>query len=171
MLELLAYMRANGFKTFIVSGGGVEFMRVVRRDGLRHPARAGRRQLERDEVRAAPDGPRSSASRSRLHRRRARQAGRDQPNIGRRPVFAFGNSDGDQQMLEWTAAGRGSASAGSSTTPTPSASGRTTASKIGRLDKAWDEAVAKGWIVVDMKNDWNKVFPVREVSESRRWRS
>jgi hypothetical protein len=80
--------------------------------------------------------------------------------IGRRPIFAFGNSDGDQQMLEWTAAGAG---------PHFMAllhhtdSGREWAydrqSSIGRLDKAWDEAVAKGWTVVDLKRDWLTVFP------------
>ena len=80
--------------------------------------------------------------------------------IGRRPILAFGNSDGDQQMLEWTR-GRAPARASplSSITPTPSANRPTTASHIGKLDKALDEAAAKGWTVVDMKQDWKTIFP------------
>ena len=81
-------------------------------------------------------------------------------HIGRRPIFAFGNSDGDQQMLEYTAA---------STDPHLALlvhhddADREFAydrqSKIGRLDKAWDEAIAKGWVVVSMKSDWNTIYP------------
>ncbi len=74
--------------------------------------------------------------------------------------MAFGNSDGDLQMLQWTAAGAGAALLPlSSTTPTPSANGPTTAqSHIGQLDKALDEA-KRGWTVVDMKRDWKTIFP------------
>jgi len=83
--------------------------------------------------------------------------------IGRRPVFAFGNSDGDQQMLEWTAAGRGARFMGvvhHTDAEREWAYDRT--SDIGRLDKALDEATARGWTVVDMRNDWKRVFAFEE---------
>jgi hypothetical protein len=80
--------------------------------------------------------------------------------IGRRPILAFGNSDGDQQMLEWTAAGSGRRFMGivhHTDADREWAYDRT--SPIGKLDKAWDEAVAKGWTVVDMKKDWKRIYP------------
>ena len=89
--------------------------------------------------------------------------------IGRRPIAAFGNSDGDQQMLEWTAAGGGS--------PLMLLIHHTDEireyaydrkSSIGRLDTALDEAIAKGWIVVDMKRDWKTIFPAPRSKMSRR---
>jgi hypothetical protein len=79
--------------------------------------------------------------------------------IGRRPIFAFGNSDGDQQMLEWTAAGDGPRFMGlvyHTDAEREFAYDRT--SHVGKLDKAWDEAVARKWAVVDMKKDWKQVF-------------
>ena len=81
--------------------------------------------------------------------------------IGRRPIFAFGNSDGDQQMLEWTAAGPGAYFDGLvHHTDAVREFAYDRDSKIGHLDKALDEATARGWTVVDMKNDWRTVFPV-----------
>ena len=80
--------------------------------------------------------------------------------IGRRPIFAFGNSDGDQQMLEWTAAGNGSRFMGLvHHTDAEREWAYDRKSHIGKLDKAWDEAVAKGWTVVSMKDDWKTIFP------------
>ena len=82
--------------------------------------------------------------------------------IGRRPILAFGNSDGDLQMLQWTAAGGGARLMGlvhHTDAVREWAYDRTSA--IGRLDKALDEAQAKGWTVVDMKNDWKRIFRVR----------
>jgi hypothetical protein len=79
--------------------------------------------------------------------------------IGRRPVFAFGNSDGDQQMLEWTAAGRGARFMGivhHTDARREYAYDRKT--EFGRLDKALDRAIAKGWTVVDMQKDWRRTF-------------
>ncbi len=85
-----------------------------------------------------------------------------QQHIGRRPIAAFGNSDGDQQMLEWTAAGDGARFLGIvHHTDAEREYAYDRQSKIGKLDKAWDEAVAKGWSVVDMKTDWGTVFPAR----------
>jgi hypothetical protein len=80
--------------------------------------------------------------------------------IGRRPVFAFGNSDGDQQMLQWTAAGPGRRFMGIvHHTDAEREWAYDRKSSIGRLDKGLDEAKAKGWTVVDMKRDWKRVFP------------
>jgi phosphoglycolate phosphatase-like HAD superfamily hydrolase len=161
MLELLAYLRANGYKTFIVSGGGVEFMRafaervygippeqVVGSAGvLKFEQRDGKPVLVKEpKVWLIDDGPGKPVG--------------IQQRIGRRPVFAFGNSDGDQQMLEWTTAGSGARFAGivhHTDAEREWAYDRT--SHIGKLDTAWDEATAKGWTVVDMKKDWKVVFP------------
>ena len=80
--------------------------------------------------------------------------------IGQRPVFAFGNSDGDKQMLEWTAAGNGPRFMGlvhHDDAEREWAYDRK--SEVGKLDKAWDEAIAKGWIVLSMKDDWKTIFP------------
>ena len=83
-----------------------------------------------------------------------------QKYIGRRPIASFGNSDGDLEMLQWTTAGKGA--------PFASLVHHNDATRewaydrnlvIGQLDKALDEANAKGWTVVDMKNDWRRVFP------------
>jgi len=80
--------------------------------------------------------------------------------IGRRPIFAFGNSDGDQQMLEWTAAGNGARVAGIvHHTDAVREYAYDRQSPIGKLDKALDEGRAKGWTIVDMKNDWRVIFP------------
>ena len=79
--------------------------------------------------------------------------------IGRQPIFAFGNSDGDQQMLEWTAAGTGARFMGLvHHTDAVREYAYDRDSKVGKLDKALDEATTKGWTVVDMKNDWKVVF-------------
>ena len=161
MLELLTYLRANGFKTFIVSGGGVEFMRVFteRVYGIPPEQVVGssgvvKFQLLPDgkpvllktaQIEFVDDGPGKPAGINRF--------------IGRRPVFAFGNSDGDQQMLEWTAAGTGARFMGLvHHTDAEREWAYDRKSYVGRLDKAWDEANAKNWIVVDMKKDWKRVF-------------
>jgi hypothetical protein len=83
--------------------------------------------------------------------------------IGRRPIFAFGNSDGDQQMLEWTAAGSGARFMGIvHHTDAEREWAYDRKSKIGKLDKALDEAKRRGWAVVDMKKDWGQVFPEKK---------
>jgi phosphoglycolate phosphatase-like HAD superfamily hydrolase len=161
MLELLAYLRANGFKTFVVSGGGVEFMRVFASDAygippdqivgsmgkLKYEMQNGKPVLIKlpevlfvDDKQGKPEGI--------------------QNFIGQRPIFAFGNSDGDQQMLEWTAGGSGTrfmALVHHDDAEREWAYDRK--SHIGTLDKAWDEANAKGWTVVSMKDDWKTIFP------------
>jgi phosphoserine phosphatase len=161
MLEVLSYMRANGFKTYIVSGGGVEFMRgfADRAYGIppeqvigssikyQYTEVAGQPTLMRiGKVENVDDGPGKPATIQRV--------------IGRRPVAAFGNSDGDLQMLRWTTSGTG-ARLGVIIHHTDAAReyayDRT--SKVGKLDKALDAASGNGWIVVDMKQDWNRMFP------------
>jgi phosphoglycolate phosphatase-like HAD superfamily hydrolase len=160
MLELLAHLRANGFRTFIVSGGGIEFMRpwTERVYGIppeqvigssvkaKFELRDGKPVLVRlPEINFVDDGPGKPVG--------------IQMQIGRRPIAAFGNSDGDLQMLQWTAAG-----------PAPSLClyvHHTDADRewaydrasVGSLDKGLDEALPRGWTVVDMKTDWNRVFP------------
>ncbi len=162
MLELLNYLRANGFKTFIVSGGGVEFMRrfaekvygippeqVVGSSGAMKFAIAasGKPELTKEaKVEFVDDGPGKPVGINRF--------------IGRRPILAFGNSDGDLQMLEWTAAGDGPRFMGLvHHTDGAREYAYDRSSRIGRLDKALDEATARGWTIVDMKSDWNQVFP------------
>jgi phosphoglycolate phosphatase-like HAD superfamily hydrolase len=164
MVELLDYLRANGFKTYIVSGGGVEFMRpwaeqaygippeqVVGSSGVvKFELVDGKPVLRKEpKVEFIDDGPGKPVGINRF--------------IGRRPIAAFGNSDGDFEMLEWAA------------TPEPGspltrlglivhhtdaqreyAYDRT--SQVGKLNKALDEAPQRGWVVVDMKSDWRTVF-------------
>jgi len=162
MLELLAYLRASGFKTFIVSGGGIEFMRPWAEKIYRIPPEqvVGSSGLTKFQIgwdgkpvliklakiEFVNDGPGKPAGINRI--------------IGRRPILAFGNSDGDLQMLQWTAAGDGARFMGIvHHTDADREYSYDRHSHIGKLDKALDEANAKGWAVVDMKRDWKRVFP------------
>jgi phosphoglycolate phosphatase-like HAD superfamily hydrolase len=162
MLELLAYLRANGFKTFVVSGGGVEFMRpwmekvygippeqVVGSSGVvtfQMDAAGKPSLLKTAKMEFVDDGPGKPVGINRF--------------IGRRPIFAFGNSDGDLQMLQWTTAGAGARFAGIvHHTDAEREYAYDRQSKIGKLDKALDEATARKWTVVDMKQDWKTIFP------------
>src|SRR5262245_33289832 len=162
MLELLSYLRANGFKTYIVSGGTVEFMRVwpERVYGIPPEQVIGTTFITQFLTR--PDGTPALMRQPRLefiNDGPGKPAGINK-FIGRRPVLAFGNSDGDHQMLQWTAAGAGLRLMGlvhHTDAEREWAYDRT--SHVGRLDKALDEAVAKGWTVVDMKRDWKVIYP------------
>jgi phosphoglycolate phosphatase-like HAD superfamily hydrolase len=162
MLELLAYLRANDFKTFIVSGGGVEFMRVFAERVYGIPPEqvigsSGETKLEYrsdgtpvlmklPKVEFIDDGPGKVSGINRF--------------IGRRPILAFGNSDGDLQMLQWTAAGSGAHLAGIvHHTDGAREFAYDRQSSIGKLDKALDEANKRKWTVVDMKQDWKTVYP------------
>lgn len=160
MLELLKYLRENGFKTYIVSGGEQEFMRPwtdkvygIPREQVvgssiktQFTTKDGAPVLMRlPQVDSIDDGPGKPVNIGR--------------SIGKRPIAAFGNSDGDQQMLEYTAAGPG--------TQLVMLVHHTDAdreysydreSKVGKLDKALDEAMAKHWVVIDMKSDWKNIF-------------
>jgi phosphoglycolate phosphatase-like HAD superfamily hydrolase len=160
MLEVMAYLRSNNFKTFIVSGGGIEFMRpwtekvygippeqvVGSSGGLKYELRDGIPVIVKtpelnhnDDKEGKPVGI--------------------QRHIGRRPIAAFGNSDGDFQMLEWTTAGKGPR-LGMIIHHTDAERewAYDSESHVGKLSKGLDEAAAKGWIVTNMKSDWQTVF-------------
>ncbi len=162
MLELLAYMRGNAFKTFIVSGGGIEFMRpwTEKTYGIPPEQVVGSSAVTKYQMR--PDGVPVLIREARIEfvdDKTGKPVGINR-FIGRRPIFSFGNSDGDQQMLEWTAAGSGARFMGLvHHTDAVREWAYDRDSPVGRLDKAWDEAVRRGWTVVDMKRDWKKVFP------------
>jgi phosphoglycolate phosphatase-like HAD superfamily hydrolase len=161
MLELLGYLRANGFKTFIVSGGGVEFIRAFAEGAYGIPPEQvigtqGKLKYEmRDGVPVLVKLPELQF----FDDKEGKPAG-IQTFLGRRPITAFGNSDGDLQMLQWTTAGPAARFAlivHHDDATREWAYDRS--SHIGQLDKAWDEATAKGWTVVSMKNDWKTIFP------------
>ena len=160
MIELLAYLRANAFKTFIVSGGGIEFMRpwTERVYGVppeqvvgssiktKFQMRDGRPELFRlPEVNFIDDGAGKPVGINEF--------------IGHRPIAAFGNSDGDLEMLQWTTMS-GGVRLGLLVHHTDAvreyAYDRDTA--FGRLDKALDAAATNNWVVADMKNDWKRIF-------------
>jgi len=161
MLEVLDYLRATGFKTYIVSGGGIDFMRVLTEEVYGIPPEQvigsyGKYKFEvKDgltEIVKLPEIDFIDDKEGKpiaIHR-----------FIGRRPVAAFGNSDGDLAMLKWTEAGAGT---GLMVYIHHTDSDREWAydreSHIGRLDKGLDEANEKGWIVVDMKSDWKYIYP------------
>jgi phosphoglycolate phosphatase-like HAD superfamily hydrolase len=183
MLELMDLLRANGFKTFIVSGGGIEFMRpwVERVYGIPPEQVVGSSGVTKFEIGSngkpvllkeakvefIDDGPGKPVGINRF--------------IGRRPIFAFGNSDGDQQMLQWTAAGNqgrlrpvfdGAMGARFMGLVHHTDAEREWAydrqSHVGKLDKALDQANADGWVVVDMKRDWRTVFKFEDATVGAR---
>lgn len=160
MLEVLAYLRANGFKTYIVSGGGIEFMRpwTERVYGIPPEQVVGSSVKTKFEMR---DG---TPVLVRLPEVNFNDDKGGKPvgiheHIGRRPVMAFGNSDGDLQMLQWAAAGAGPRFClyvHHDDAEREYAYDRT--DHLAKLDKGWDEAKSKGWTVASMKSDWNRVF-------------
>jgi len=161
MLELLALLRANGFRTFVVSGGGVDFMRAVAEDVYRVPPaqvigssgkthfeiRDGRPVLTKLPEVSSIDDAQGKPINIHLH-------------VGQRPILAFGNSDGDLQMLQYAAFGEQPHLAlllHHDDARREYAYDRH--SPIGRLDRALDVAAKRGWTVVSMKTDWSRVFP------------
>jgi hypothetical protein len=162
MMELLAYLRVNGFKTFIVSGGGIEFMRPWAEKVYGIPPEQIVGSSGEVKLEAGPDGKPALVK---LPKVDFVDDGPGKPVginrfIGRRPIFAFGNSDGDLQMLQWTAAGSGARFMGIvHHTDAEREYAYDRQSHIGKLDKALDEANDKGWAVVDMKRDWKTIFP------------
>lgn len=161
MLEVLNYLREHGFKTYIVSGGGIEFMRPWTEQVYGIPAeqvvgssiktkleiRDGLPVLVRlPEINFIDDGV-------------GKPVGINQ-HIGRRPIAAFGNSDGDLEMLQWTAAGKGLRFAlFVHHTDGDREWAYDRDSSVGRLNKGLDEAREKGWTVVDMQRDWKVIYP------------
>jgi phosphoglycolate phosphatase-like HAD superfamily hydrolase len=160
MLELLAYLRANGFKTFIVSGGGVEFMRpwTEKVYGIPPEQVVGSSIKTKFELREGKPVLMRLAQLNFIDDKVGKPIGIND-HIGRRPIAAFGNSDGDLQMLQWTTAGTGARFALLvHHTDAEREWAYDRKSSVGRLDKALDEGKAKGWTIVDMKNDWKTVF-------------
>ncbi len=161
MLELLAYLRANGFKTFIVSGGGIEFMRpwTERVYGIPPEQIIGSSIKTKFELR---DGKPVLARLPELNfvdDKAGKPVGINQ-HIGRRPIAAFGNSDGDLQMLQWTCLTDGERFClYVHHTDAEREWAYDRKSSIGRLDKGFDEAKAQGWTIVDMKKDWEVIYP------------
>jgi len=160
MLELLAYLRSSGFKTFIVSGGGIEFLRVWAERVYGVPPE----QVIGSTIEvayASVDGRPALVRQPKVHfiDDRAGKPVGIHYHIGRRPIAAFGNSDGDFQMLEWTTAGPG-ATLGMIVHHTDAVRefDYDRRSPVGRLDRALDEAPRRGWQVIDMKRDWKTVF-------------
>ncbi len=160
MLELLAYLRANGFQTWIVSGGGIEFMRpwVYEVYGIPPEQVVGSSIKTKFEMRDGEPVLVRLPELNFIDDKEGKPVAINQ-HIGRRPIAAFGNSDGDLQMLQWTTAGDGRR-LGVIIRHTDGerewAYDRD--SSVGRLDQALDEADERGWVVVDMKADWARVY-------------
>ena len=161
MLEVLTTLRANGFKTYIVSGGGIDFMRVFAEEvyGI-PPEQIIGSSVEvkfemRDNVPVLVKQPKVGF----IDDKEGKPIG-IHTHIGKRPIAAFGNSDGDLQMLQWTAAGEGkSLCVYIHHTDADREWAYDRDSHIGKFDKGLDEAKAKGWVLVDMKNEWKTIFP------------
>ena len=167
MLELLAYLRANEFKTFIVSGGGIEFMRAFAEVTYGVPPEQviGSSGGLKFEMRDAP--VLIKLGDTILIDDNVEKPCAIQSHIGRRPIAAFGNSDGDLEMLQWATAGKGPSFALIVHHTDGDREWEYERSAAGVLDKALVEAKARGWTVADMKNDWRRVFSFeREVGAS-----
>ncbi len=161
MLELLAYLRANGFKTFIVSGGGIEFMRPWAEEvyGIPPEQVIGSSIKVKYEIRDGTPVLVRLPELDFFDDKEGKPVAIHQ-QIGRRPIAAFGNSDGDLQMLQWTTAGLGPRFAlYVHHTDAEREWAYDRKSSFGRLDEGLDEAQAKGWTVVDMKGDWKVIYP------------
>jgi phosphoserine phosphatase len=160
MLEVMAYLRANGFKIYITSGGGADFMRAFAERVYGIP----------------PEQVIGSVAEVKFEMRDGtpvliRQATLDffddnvfkpvaiQRHIGRRPIAAFGNSDGDLQMLQWSCAGAGTRFCLFVRHTDAARKWNYDISPLGRLEKGLVEAKSQGWTVVDMKNDWKVIYP------------
>jgi phosphoserine phosphatase len=161
MLELLNYLRANGFRTYIVSGGGIEFMRAWVEDvyGIPPERVIGSSIETRFEMRESGPVLVRIPVVDFVDDNEGKPVGIHK-FIGRRPILAFGNSDGDHQMLQWTAGGGGARLMGLvHHTDAEREWAYDRDSPVGRLDKALEEGNARGWTIVDMKHDWRVVYP------------
>ncbi len=160
MLELLIYLRANGFKTYITSGGGVEFMRVFseRVYGIPPEQVIGSSIKTKYEIRDGKPVIVRVPEINFIDDKQGKPVAINQ-HIGRRPIAAFGNSDGDLQMLEWTCSGEGRRFClYVRHTDEKREWAYDRGSHIGKLDKGLDAAKTNGWAVVDMKKEWSKIF-------------
>jgi hypothetical protein len=161
MLELLAYLRANGFKTFIVSGGGIEFMRpwTERIYGVPPQQVVGSSIKTRFEMRDGQPILFRLPQINFIDDKTGKPIGINE-HIGRRPTAAFGNSDGDLEMLQWTTMSGSGVRLGLIVHHTDAVReyAYDRQSHFGRLDKALDAAAVNNWTVVDMKRDWKRIF-------------
>lgn len=165
MLELLDYLRANGFKTWIVSGGGIEFLRpwALAAYGVPPEQVVGSSIKTRFEWRDGEPVLVRLPELNFIDDKEGKPVAINQ-HIGRRPIAAFGNSDGDLQMLQWTTAGEGRR-LGVLVRHTDAERewAYDRESSVGRLDQALDEANQRGWVVVDMQRDWKRIYPFDSV--------
>jgi phosphoserine phosphatase len=162
-LELLRYLRAHGYRTWIVSGGGIDFLRPWTEEvyGIPPEHLIGSSIDARYEVRDGKPVIVKLPTMDFIDDKAGKPVG-IQRMLGRRPVLAFGNSDGDFEMLEWTTAGSGPRMGlllHHDDDVREFAYDRE--SPIGRLSRGLDEAGKRGWLVVRMKDDWKRVYPTR----------
>jgi phosphoserine phosphatase len=161
MLELLEYLREHGFQTWIVSGGGIDFVRVFSEQAYGIPPQqvVGSSVVKRFEMREGGPVIVREPTISFIDDKEGKPVAIDH-HIGKRPIAAFGNSDGDLQMLQWTAAGKGpSLQVFIRHTDAEREWAYDRDSHIGRLDAGIDEAFAYDWLVVDMQQDWSVIYP------------
>jgi hypothetical protein len=160
MQELLSYLRANGFKSYIVSGGGIEFMRTFAEEvyGVPPEQVIGSSIKTKFEISAGMPVLTRLPELNFYDDRGGKPVGIN-THIGRRPIAAFGNSDGDLEMLQWATAGTGARLALLVHHTDSVREYAYDQGMLGKLDKALDEAMAKGWTVVDMKQDWKRIYP------------
>jgi phosphoserine phosphatase len=160
-VELLNYLRANGFKTFIVSGGGIAFMRTFSEKAYGIPPQqvVGSNVVTEFQMK---DGKPTLVRQPKvdfINDKAGKPVGIYQ-HIGRRPILAFGNSDSDMQMIEYTMAGEGRRlGLFVHHTDADREYAYDRKSHVGTLDKALDQAAANGWLIVEMKKDWKQIFP------------
>ncbi|PNQ74071.1 haloacid dehalogenase [Hanstruepera neustonica] len=161
MLELLQYLRANDFKTYIVSGGGVDFMRAIVTEVYGIP----NEQILGSRVKTEYDYNNGNPIIKRLPGLDYNDDKEGKPLniqkiIGKKPVFASGNSDGDLQMMQWTDSNSyKSFQLYLHHTDAEREWAYDRESHIGQLNKGLDEALEKGWTIIDMKNDWKVIYP------------
>jgi len=173
MLELLAYLRANGFKTFIVSGGGVEFMRPMTEKlyGIPPQQVVGSTIQTKYEIKDGKPVLMRLPKIDFIDDKAGKPVGINK-FIGRRPIASFGNSAGDREMLQWTGAGSGSRlmmlvlhdDAEREYAYGPANGLPDT--KFGTFPQSlMDEAIQKGWVVISMKNDWKSIFSITKIDD------
>lgn len=163
-LELLTYLRANGFKTFIVSGGGISFMRPISKEiyGIPPEQVIGSSVVVEFQVKDGKPELVRMPKINFINDKAGKPVGIYQ-HIGRRPILAFGNSDNDMQMIEYTMGGEGRRlGLFVHHTDADREFSYDRKSHVGKLNKALDQADANGWIIVDMKRDWKEVFSARD---------
>lgn len=163
MLELLQYLRANGYKTFIVSGGGIDFMRVFAEEVYGIPPE----QVVGTSLKAKYQVQENGPVIVKLPGINFVDDGEGKPvgiyrHIGRRPVFAAGNSDGDFEMLEWTTADAPSMAIYVHHTDAKREWSYDRKSSVGSLNRGLDEAKKRGWLLIDMKKEWKVIYSSAE---------